>query len=160
MARLAVLALVLSACGGGATVAASTPHRWVESSVLPLGTTMVRPTTTTRASRSRVTVTTRQMVTPQIGTALQVARASWYGEGTRTASGARFSPDELTFASRTLPFGQRVRFTYRGRAVTATCTDRGPTAATGRLFDLSRASFAALAPLSTGVIAVEWEVIQ
>lgn len=110
-------------------------------------------TTTTRVSRGVARTTT----TVNIGTALSVAKASWYAQGTRTASGERFDPDGLTFAHRTMAFGTRVQFCRTGRCVVATCTDRGPAASTGREFDLSRGAFSAIAPLSAGVVAVEWE---
>lgn len=86
------------------------------------------------------------------------ARASWYGEGSGTASGEAFNPGALTFASRTMPFGTHVRFCHGGQCVVAKCNDRGPFVA-GRLFDLSRATFAAIAPLGAGVITVDWQVV-
>ena len=86
------------------------------------------------------------------------ARASWYGSesGARTANGDAYDPDGLTFAHLSLPFGARVRFTGPLGSVVATCTDRGPFV-TGRAFDLSRGTFARIAPLSVGVITVTWE---
>ena len=46
--------------------------------------------------------------------------ASFYVDGSRTASGERFDPHELTAAHRTLPFGTRLRVTSlaTGRSVT------------------------------------------
>ncbi len=88
------------------------------------------------------------------------ARVSWYGDesGSHTANGDRYDPDGLTFAHRSMAFGTAVRFCRNGTCVVATCTDRGPAAWTGRDFDLSRATFAALAPLSAGVATVSWAV--
>lgn len=83
-----------------------------------------------------------------------MARASWYGTGLRRAGGEPFH-----FAHLTMAFGTRVRFCAGDRCVEATCTDRGPQAWTGKQFDLSTAAFAALAPLSAGVITVSWEVL-
>lgn len=85
--------------------------------------------------------------------------ASWYGDesGTHTANGDRYDPDGLTFAHRSMPFGTAVSFCRGGSCVVATCTDRGPATWTGRDFDLSRATFAALAPLRAGVATVTWE---
>lgn len=90
------------------------------------------------------------------------ARASWYGEdaGTQTASGQRFNQNALTFAHRTMAFGTVVEFCNGGRCIQAKCTDRGPAAWTGRQFDLSRAAFAAIAPLSRGVTIVSWSVAK
>ena len=95
------------------------------------------------------------------GSALAGA-ASWYGpgfEGRTTACGGRFDSGELTLASRELPCGTRVRITGpSGRSVDATVTDYGPARWTERRFDLSRATFAALAPLGAGVLDVRVEV--
>src|SRR6478752_7872391 len=54
--------------------------------------------------------------------------ASFYTEGTQTASGERFNTHELTAAHRTLPFGTRLRVTNvaSGRSVTVRVNDRGP----------------------------------
>lgn len=86
-------------------------------------------------------------------------RASWYGDesGSHTANGERYDPAGLTFAHRTMPFGTRVRFCRGGACVVARCSDRGPASWTGRDFDLSRAAFAAISPLSAGVATVTWE---
>jgi len=61
----------------------------------------------------------------------EIGEASWYGPEfgrRRTASGARFDPDGLTGAHRTLPIGSVVRVTNlrNGRSVLLTITDRGP----------------------------------
>jgi rare lipoprotein A len=60
-----------------------------------------------------------------------IGEASWYGAEfgrRRTASGARFDPNALTGAHRTLPIGSVVRVTNlrNGRSVVVTITDRGP----------------------------------
>lgn len=68
--------------------------------------------------------------------------ASWYGPGlagSRTASGERFDPDELTAAHRTLPFGSLVKVTYEGKSVVVRINDRGPFAG-DRVIDLSEAA--------------------
>jgi rare lipoprotein A len=69
----------------------------------------------------------------------QCGKASWYAEGSRTASGEPFRPDGLTAAHRTLPFGSRVRVQHRrtGRSVVVRINDRGPFTR-GRIIDLSR----------------------
>ena len=86
------------------------------------------------------------------------ARVSWYGEpwrGRRTASGSRYDPDRFTCAHKSLPFGTRVIFSKGNKSVICTVTDRGPYIP-GRQFDLTTAAFKSLAPLSRGVIKVEW----
>lgn len=86
-------------------------------------------------------------------------KASWYGEGTRTASGERFDPDALTAASRTLGFGTQIELRARSRRVTVRINDYGPAAWTGRCLDLSRAAFARLARLTQGWVWVDWRIV-
>jgi len=90
-----------------------------------------------------------------------LALCSWYGgyfHGRTTASGAVYDQDGFTTAHKTLPFGPVIMFTYQGRGVIVTVTDRGPFVE-GREFDLSRAAFAALADTSMGLIWAEWAVV-
>ncbi len=90
--------------------------------------------------------------------------ASWYGpgfEGLSTACGDRFDPDERTLATRELRCGTRVALTGpSGAVVEAVATDWGPAEWTGRRFDLSRATFEALAPLSRGTVEVTLRVLD
>lgn len=99
---------------------------------------------------------------PAPGARVLTGRASWYGPGfagRTTACGDPFDPQALTLASRELPCGTRVRITGpAGAHVDATVTDWGPAEWTGRRFDLSQATFAAIAPLGAGVVAVTVEV--
>jgi len=95
---------------------------------------------------------------------VQRGEASFYGErfrGKRTASGARFNPDALTCAHRTLPFGTLVEVRRRdtGQSVTVTVTDRGPFGARDRIVDLSLAAARALTMTKLGVVTVELRVI-
>lgn len=85
----------------------------------------------------------------------QIVRVSWYGaeSGNRTASGMRFDGSQMIAAHRSLPFGTRVRFTYRGKSVTVPVEDRGPYVA-GRSYDLSRAAAAKLGMITVGVARV------
>lgn len=73
----------------------------------------------------------------------QPVLASFYYTGKVTASGARFNPNGVSTAHRSLPFGTRVTFTNprNGRSVNAVVNDRGPfgrAAKIGVKFDLSR----------------------
>ncbi len=90
--------------------------------------------------------------------------ASWYGpgfEGLTTACGDRFDPGALTLATRELRCGTRVALTGpEGATVEAVATDWGPAEWTGRRFDLSRATFEALAPLSRGTVEVTLRVLD
>jgi rare lipoprotein A len=86
--------------------------------------------------------------------------ASYYYEGQKTASGARFNPNGLTAAHRSLPFGTRVRVTNRanGRSVVVTINDRGPFIR-GRIIDLSRGAAQAINMTGAGVARVSLEVL-
>ena len=106
--------------------------------------------------RSTVVVAFSLLASVVVGNA---ERASWYHEGTQTASGERFRPDGLTCAHRTLPFGTRIQVTYRGRSVVCRVNDRGPAAWTGRSLDLSRGAASALGILSQGVANVTTRII-
>ena len=62
----------------------------------------------------------------------QTGLAGYYGDklkGHRTASGERYSPDAMTTAHQTLPFGTKVKITNpkNGKSVVLRVNDRGPT---------------------------------
>jgi rare lipoprotein A len=87
---------------------------------------------------------------------------SYYADGQKTANGEQFDPNAFTAANKTLPFNTRVRITNpaNGKSVVVRINDRGPFVA-GRCFDLSRAAFAAIASLSSGVLsAAKYEVLS
>lgn len=86
--------------------------------------------------------------------------ASFYWQGHTTASGARFNPEGMTAAHRTLPFGTRVRVTHlgNGRSVVVTINDRGPFIG-GRIIDLSRGAAGVLGMHGQGLANVRMEVI-
>lgn len=82
-------------------------------------------------------------------------RTSWYHEGCCVAwRGAKFHPDGLTAAHRTLPFGTKLRVTYQGRSVEVVVTDRGPAKWTHRELDLSRGAARKIGMLDVGVANV------
>lgn len=87
--------------------------------------------------------------------------ASFYTEGTRTASGERFNTHELTAAHRTLPFGTRLRVTNvtTGRSVTVRVNDRGPFIP-GRIVDVSYSAAESLGMVGRGVAKVKLDVVQ
>jgi rare lipoprotein A len=64
--------------------------------------------------------------------------ASFYSEGTRTASGEQFNPNALTAAHPNLPFGTKLRVTdvATGRSVVVRVNDHGPFVP-GRVVDVS-----------------------
>jgi len=81
-----------------------------------------------------------------------------YFNGRRAADGSRFDENGLTAASRTLPFGTRVRVTniLTGRRVVLTITDRGPFRDQAhRIIDVSLGAARALGGVERGVFPVE-----
>jgi rare lipoprotein A len=90
--------------------------------------------------------------------------ASWYGpgfHGNLTANGERYNQYALTAASKTLPFGTRVRVTNldNGRSVVVRVNDRGPYVG-NRVIDLSMGAAQVLGTISSGVSSVRLEVLQ
>lgn len=87
--------------------------------------------------------------------------ASFYVEGSQTASGEKFDHRELTAAHRTLPFGTRLRITNvaTGRSVTVRINDRGPFVP-GRVLDVSYSAADRLGIVGRGVAKVKIDVVQ
>ena len=90
-----------------------------------------------------------------------VGIASFYAEGSQTASGEKFDPRELTAASRTLPFGTRLRVTNvaNGRSVIVRINDRGPFVA-GRAVDVSYSAAETLGMVDQGTAKVKLDVVR
>ena len=89
--------------------------------------------------------------------------ASWYGPGFHgrlTANGERFNAHGRTLASRSLPFGAKVKVTNpaTGKSVVARSNDRGPFVP-GRILDLSYATFAAIADPAQGLVRVCYRLV-
>ena len=87
--------------------------------------------------------------------------ASFYTGSSRTASGERLNPAELTAAHPSLPFGTRVRVTSvdTGRSVVVRVNDRGPFVK-GRALDVSYSAAKQLDMSERGVAKVNMEVLQ
>ena len=87
--------------------------------------------------------------------------ASFYTEGTQTASGEKFDTNDLTAAHPSLPFGTRLRVTNTatGRSVTVRVNDRGPYVP-GRIVDVSHSAADALGMVGKGVANVKLDVIR
>ena len=85
--------------------------------------------------------------------------ASWYQMGTTTASGARYNPDGLSAAHRTLPFGTKIKVTNlrNGKSVNVVVNDRGPFTG-GRVLDVSRGAARHLGMISSGTAKVQVQV--
>ena len=97
---------------------------------------------------------------PRVGRGFS-GKASFYGNesGSKTASGQRFNQNAMTAAHRSLPFGTKVRVTYRGQSVVVTINDRGPFIK-GRVLDLSKGAARAVGLTGAGVGHVTAEVIS
>ena len=87
--------------------------------------------------------------------------ASFYTGSSRTASGERLNPAELTAAHPSLPFGTRVRVTSvdTGRSVVVRVNDRGPFVK-GRALEVSYSAAKQLDMTERGVAKVKMEVLQ
>ena len=87
--------------------------------------------------------------------------ASFYTEGTKTASGEKFNTHELTAAHPTLPFGTKLRVTNvaSGQSVTVRVNDRGPFVR-GRVVDVSYAAAETLGMVGGGVAKVKLDVVK
>jgi rare lipoprotein A len=87
--------------------------------------------------------------------------ASFYSEGTRTASGEKFDANELTAAHPTLPFGTKLRVTNvaNGQSVTVRVNDRGPYVP-GRVVDVSYSAARTLGMIGGGVAKVKLDVVR
>ena len=88
--------------------------------------------------------------------------ASFYDdEGTLTANGETFNPNELTAAHRTLPFGTRLRVTNvaNGRSVVVRVNDRGPFVP-GRVVDVSLSAAEKLGMTDPGTAKVKLDIVH
>jgi rare lipoprotein A len=87
--------------------------------------------------------------------------ASFYSEGSATASGEKFDGCQLTAAHRTLPFGTQLRVTNlnNGRSLTVRINDRGPFVR-GRDVDVSYSAAQMLGITEQGVAKVKLEVVR
>lgn len=91
---------------------------------------------------------------------LRMGLASWYA-GFRTASGEAFRADELTAASRILPFNTHIRVTnlWNGRSVVVRVNDRGPYVR-GRIVDLTPKAATMLGMKRHGTAPVYIEIVR
>jgi rare lipoprotein A len=94
----------------------------------------------------------------------ETGKASYYADkhqGRKTANGEVYSHKLNTAAHKTLPFGALVKVTNveNGKNVVVKVNDRGPFAK-GRIIDLSKSAFSAIAQPSSGIASVRIEVIK
>lgn len=100
---------------------------------------------------------------PRMPAPKQLLVASWYGEpyhGRKTASGEVYNQDDMTCASRSLPFGAVLFLKLGDRSAIVRVNDRGPwTRDKGGRFtrdlDLSRAAARQLGMIDAGEAIVE-----
>jgi rare lipoprotein A len=137
---LTLAGAALALPGGHAAEHAPDPHVTVAAQ------TAAQPVTVDRASALRASRTRTHLPMKRVTRTVDVGgsfsgQASWYGgsfNGRRTASGERFDTNDYTAASKTLPFGTRLRVCHDG-CVVVRVNDRGPYVG-GRILDLSRAA--------------------
>lgn len=93
--------------------------------------------------------------------AVGTCKASYYGEGSRTANGERFNPSAMTAAHKTYKFGTKLKVTNKanGRSVVVRINDRGPYVS-GRCLDLTTGAFKKIASTSAGVATVTYQVVR
>jgi rare lipoprotein A len=94
----------------------------------------------------------------------ETGKASYYADkyqGRQTANGERFNQNARTAAHKTLAFGTWVKVTNKrnGRSVVVRINDRGPFVK-GRVIDLSKSAFSAIANPRLGVIGVVVEIVE
>ncbi len=141
---VAVLALALSACGGG------TRYRPVSDIPVRIG-----PPYTVRG------VTYTPAADPDYD---MLGYATWYGNesGNQVANGEKFRPDWITAAHRTLPLPSYVEVTAldTGERILVRVNDRGPFASSSRIIDLSKGAAELLGVRAKGKAAVRVRVVQ
>lgn len=88
------------------------------------------------------------------------AKVSWYGPGfygNTMAGGGTLRPTSMVVAHRTLPFGTKIEFSYKGKTCVAVVRDRGPYVS-GRVFDLGPGTANALG--FSGVGTVGYRIVK
>ncbi|MHB1340618.1 MAG: septal ring lytic transglycosylase RlpA family protein [Coriobacteriia bacterium] len=88
------------------------------------------------------------------------AKVSWYGPGfygNTMAGGGQLTPTSMVVAHRSMKFGTKIQFTYKGKSVVAVVKDRGPYVS-GRTFDLGPGTAKSLG--FSGVGTVSWRVVK
>ena len=155
ISAVALMAAMLSACAQSAAVSDRRASRAVVQQSVPQQSTPQRVATVTpRKQRTRTASSSRSLGSSD-------GMASFYRHGSRTASGEKFNPGELTAAHRTLPFGTKVRVTdvASGKSVTVRVNDRGPFI-NGRVIDVSHAAAESLGMTGKGVAKVKLDVVD
>lgn len=167
MTRALFLALALAGCGG--TVHPVPLQPWEQTDdVLATARTRDSVTPTERdPARNARTVAPSSIDREGSPPARRIlrGRASYYHDslaGNPTASGEPYDPRRRTAASRTLPFGTRLRVTRldTGATTVVRVNDRGPFGDRRRILDLSRRAADDLDMIRAGVIRIRAEIIE
>ncbi|MGA8323060.1 MAG: septal ring lytic transglycosylase RlpA family protein [Xanthobacteraceae bacterium] len=148
LVAIAVMSVALAACTQAPVVSRSGF----------VGATRQASLQTNRHATEGYSATEKHITVP---TGAAVGLASFYDEGSETASGEKFDPHELTAAHPTLPFGTRLRVTNvtNGRSVVVRVNDRGPFVS-GRVVDVSRSAAQSLDMIGRGIAKVKIDVVQ
>jgi len=88
------------------------------------------------------------------------ARVSWYGPGfygNTMAGGGKLTTTSMVVAHKSMRFGTKIEFSYKGRTCVAVVRDRGPYVS-GRVFDLGPGTAKALG--FSGVGTVKWRIVK
>ena len=149
----------LAACAQSSVVTQKSGHRAIRQASLDYDRTTPSVTTRRVASRKHTPFASRRNAADSKTASHGVA--SFYTEGTKTASGEKFDTMEMTAAHPTLPFGTKLRVTNvaSGRSVTVRVNDRGPYVQ-GRVVDVSYSAADALGMVGKGVAKVKLDVVQ
>jgi rare lipoprotein A len=149
----------LAACAQSSVVTQKSEHRAIRQASLDYDRTTPSVTTRRVAVRKHTPFASRSNA-GDVKTASHGV-ASYYTEGTKTASGEKFDTLEMTAAHPTLPFGTKLRVTNvaSGRSVTVRVNDRGPYVQ-GRVVDVSYSAADALGMVGKGVAKVKLDVVQ
>jgi rare lipoprotein A len=152
-------AATLAACAQSSVVTQKSEHRASRQASLDYDRTTPSVTTRGVAVRKHTPFASRRNA-GDLKTASHGV-ASFYTEGTKTASGEKFDTLEMTAAHPTLPFGTKLRVTNvaSGRSVTVRVNDRGPYVQ-GRVVDVSYSAADALGMVGKGVAKVKLDVVQ
>lgn len=115
-----------------------------------------------RVTIALATIASCSIIAPlQANAANGCGGASWYALTSKTASGERMNPSNLTAAHRSLRFGTKIKVTNNrnGKSVVVRINDRGPFIR-GRVIDLSRAAAQHIDMVSSGTAKVCYQIIS
>lgn len=139
-----------AAAKSDALVVASAGTKVAMATTAKAATPVTKPvarTTRTTVSRSASTATTTG--------GWKTAKVSWYGPGfygNTMAGGGTLTPTSMVVAHRSMAFGTRIEFSYKGKTCVAVVQDRGPYIA-GRVFDLGPGTAQALGFGGVGIVS-------